>query len=267
MSQQASASAGSPAVHPNRGVKRGLPNVGLPVAESSATMLWSIARLGMTSKEAFAKQLGWNKASGNHWDTRLALLRGFKLVKVEGDQIGLSELGQKLVNDSNSESQRDARRTALLNLKAYQELVDSFNGTALPDLSALASRLRFDYGKSAEFAEKAAQAFVDSLRHANMVDASNIVRKDGAGEPPAPASGAVESQPTDDEDDELDRAFEAADDGSAREEVSDDATDTAGGLPADSNIPGNVSISATLDLSRYRADEVIEILRALRGLR
>ncbi|WP_143194096.1 hypothetical protein [Micromonospora sp. CB01531] len=272
MSQQPSTPAISSTPARNPAFKKGLPSQGLSVAESSASKLWNIARLGMTSKEAFAKQLGWNRASGNHWDTRIALLRGFKLINIDGEQIGLSELGQKLVNTSNADGQREARRIALLNLKAYRELVDSFDGTELPQLSALSSRLQFDYGKSAEFAEKAAQAFVESLHHAGMVDGLNIVRKAGIGDmPPANADQEQASIPvqrdvvedTDADDAELDRAFEAEDEPPHEEDPEQSIESTS--RPGAAYPQPALSISVSLDLSKYRADEVIQILQSLRG--
>jgi len=224
----------------------------------------------MTSKEAYAKQLGWNRASGNHWDTRVALLRGFKLVKIEGDQIGLSELGQKLVNTSNIEGQSEARRTALLSLKAYRELADSFDRTELPELSTLASRLQFDYGKSTDFAQKAAQAFIESLHHAQMVDGANIVRKGGIRYVPALPTDDTDTtedtdatEDTDEDDAELDRAFEAEDESPIEEQS---AQGSEGRAQLNVSPPQNaLSISVALDLSKYRADEVIRILQALRG--
>src|SRR5690348_1813979 len=95
--QQSSASAVS-SISANRGVKKGLPNIGLQTAENLASQLWAIARLGTTSKEAYAKQLGAKVASGSTWSTRVALLRGFGLIRIEADKIGLSPLGQQLVN-------------------------------------------------------------------------------------------------------------------------------------------------------------------------
>lgn len=261
MTDAQSADAGT-AASPNRGVKRGLPTVGLVTAETSAKSLWTAARRGTTSKEAYAKQLGWSKASGNHWDTRLALLRGFKLVKIENDQIGLSDVGLDLVNESDPTKQAAARRTALMNLKAYRDLVVNFENTELPDTSVLAARLQFDYGKTEEFAQKAAEAFVESLHHAEMLDDSNIVRRDGF----ARDAGAAKSDDTaqgeaeDSDDAELDRAFE---------EQEGKQTAATPPTPAvtrviDGGKPGTVlSIAVTLDLSKYRADEVIQILQAL----
>jgi hypothetical protein len=248
---------------PNRGVKRGLPDVGLPTAEQSAAKLWSVARRGTTSKEAYAKQLGWNKTSGNHWDKRMALLRGFGLIKATNDQIGLSELGLQIVNESNPDGQIIARRTALMKLKAYRELVESFDGTALPDITVLASRLQYDYGKKEEFAGKAAQAFVDSLKHARMLDDTNTVHREGCNSNQETALVVTDVTGLDDGDDndtELDRAFNAEEEEHGAIEGDVGATVETENI----NLPAvTVSMSVNLDLSKYRADEVVQILRAL----
>jgi len=256
----------SAAPSPNAGVKRGLPTSGLPVAEESASKLWNIARLGMTTNEAFAKQLGRKAASGSTWDTTIALLRGLGLVRHDGGQIGLSPLGQQLVNISNPDAQVEARRTALLNLKAYRELVDSFAGTELPELSVLASRLQYDYGKSTDLAMKAAEAFIESVRHADMVDGNNVLHRGGTSASTAslqvdvtyPGDPLVEEEMAAAE---IDRAFEAEAEANEEEFGEEPWDDVAEVQPTGMT----VAVSVTLDLSRYRADEVVQILRALNG--
>lgn len=251
----------------NKGVKQGLPATGLPTAEQAAGKLWNVARLGTATPEAFARQFGDKvKPSGGAWDTRMALLRGFKLLRFEGKQMGLSELGQRLVNSSDLNEQTRARRTAVLTLKAYRELVEAFNGTTLPEAAALASKLQFEYGKTEEFARRAAQAFIESLRHAAMLGADNVVHKDGVGHilptVPAPAEPNLPDAPTDGDFQDaadaaqIDLAFgeEDADEGSP--ESSDERLPIADRTPA-------VSLALTLDLSKYTAPEVVTLLRTL----
>jgi hypothetical protein len=253
---------------PNRGVKKGLPATGLRAAEDAAGKLWEVARLGTASPEAFARQFGEKaKASGSTWDTRLAVLRGFKLVRFEGKQIGLSELGQRLVNISDSAGQIKARQTAVMNLKAYRELVDAFDGTALPDMSVLATRLQFEYGKNEDFAGRAAQAFVDSLKHADMLDQDNVVRKAGvtAAVPVVPPGlESLVKEPVEPDDDEaqaaeIDRAFDGDDPETQVGEAAFSSLQQVGSTP----VAPNVSLAVTLDLSNFRADEVVKILATL----
>jgi hypothetical protein len=252
---------------PQKGVKQGLPATGLAAAEDAAGKLWAVARLGTASPEAFARQFGEKaKASGGTWNTRVAVLRGFKLIRFEEKQIGLSELGQQLVNTSDPAGQATARRQALMNLKAYRELVDAFNGTAIPDHGVLATKLQFEYGKKEDFAQRAAQALLDSLSHAQMLD-GGIVRKDGVSSgvsstSTAPLPGTDEQTPADDDETraaEIDRAF-SDDDADPGAPPADEIEPS---LPATTLAKPNKSLAVTLDLSGFRADEVLEILAAL----
>lgn len=165
---------------------------------------------------------------------------------------------------SNPAQQLAARRRAVLHLKAYRELVESFDGTTLPDQPSLAARLKFEYGKKDDFAEEAAKAFLDSLVFAEMIDSTGIVRKNGA--------DAAQLAPIgDDEDEQAELIDDAFDDG-AEDETDGSEGDGGGADPSDELYlpvraatagPAHVTISVSLDLSKYRADEVIEILRAL----
>ncbi len=237
--------------------------------------LWEVARLSLTPSMAYAVKLGRKSASSGSWSRLVAVLRGFGLVRVEGDQIGLSQLGQELVNVSNPAQQMAARRTAVLRLKAYRELVESFDGTTLPDQPSLAARLKFEYGKKNDFAEEAAKAFLDSLVFAEMIDSAGVVRKNGA-------DAAHEAPPEDDEDEQaelIDDAFDdAAADHTEDDEIDFEAVgenrDAVGSADSDKvqnpewlamSGPAQVTISVSLDLSKYRADEVIQILRTLNG--
>jgi hypothetical protein len=276
MSDNNAGAAQAPAAA-NKGVKQGLPATGLPVAAAAAQKLWNVARLGTVTPEAYARQFGDKaKASGGAWDTRLATLRGFKLVRSEGKNIGLSDLGRQLVNTSNPSGQTEARRTAVMSLKAYRDLVESFDGTSLPEKSALAAKLQFEYGKTTDFSQRAAQAFIDSLKFAEMLDQDDVVRAKGvAATPPIallsdveepgepvndPRLGEAQEMAVADEDEdavEIDRAF--AGDENSKELAESTTTFTA----STANLTPTVSLAMTLDLSRFRAEEVIQILSAL----
>lgn len=244
----------------NKGVKKGLPVTGLPAAEDAAQKLWGVARLGKTTHEAFARQFGPRaKASGSTWDTRIALLRGFKLIDTEANQIGLSELGQQLVNASSPEGQAAARRSAMTHLRAYRELIESFDGTQLPDIDVLATRLQFEYGKTEDIASKAAQAFVESLDHAGMRGQDGLVRLSVSASSEVLDSTIVEANEEEEEADaeQIDAAF-------AEEELPDE-TLPIDGAPAAREGSADVSVSVTLDLSSFSAEDVVKILGALRG--
>lgn len=240
---------------------------GLAEAESSASKFWDVARRGMTAYAAFAKAIGLNKTSGGAWDARLAHLRGFGLIVVKPDEIGLSELGLDLVQDFDPDKRLAARRKALLTLKSYRELVGDYDQTKLPETDNIASKLEFEYGKSSDFAKQAAAGFVASLSHAQMLDGSNVVHKDGvvagqaapkgqAAARPSLGEGTTVEEPTEDQiDQEIDDAFDHVDDPDLEEPPFVDPSVGAGAA--------TVALSLSLDLSRYPASEVITILRAL----
>lgn len=254
-----------PAVIPaNKGVKQGLPASGLPSAEDAATKLWNVARLGTVPPEAFARQFGDKaKASGGAWSTRIAILRGFKLIRHEEKNIGLSELGRQIVDKSNPRAQREARRTAVLNLKAYRDLMESFSGAALPELEALATRLQFEYGKTEDFATRAAKAFVESLKHAEMLVADKIVTRDGVTGSSAPTPNPLASPAYEIEDETADELSDAEIDAAFDEEELGDEVGEESAEEGDAHLATSITLSVKLDLSQFRAEEVIQILKAL----
>jgi len=249
---------GTSGAHPAKGVRKGLPTQGLRQAEESATRLWEVARRGMTAKEAFAKEVGMTSVKGGAWDKRMALLNGFGIIKLSDTEIGLSDLGLDLVQDFDESKRRAARRKAFFNLKAYRELVDDFDGTELPEKGRLAGKLQFEYGKTEEFAQQAADSFIDSLLHAGLLDANNYVRKDGVVSAVRTETG-VQDADRDDETDEIDAAF--GDEGDGEDGAARERELLIRSVPHDADMA--LSLRVTLDLSRYRADEVVDILRAL----
>ncbi|HJQ01016.1 MAG TPA: hypothetical protein VJ851_05410 [Jatrophihabitans sp.] len=253
---QADQTAPAPA---NKGVKQGLPSMDLPAAEGAAMKLWNVARLGTTTKQAFASAVGRKSASGGSWDMFLAALRGYGLVEVNGGQIGLSPIGQQVVNPSDPEKQRAARRTAITTLKAYRELVTAFEGTPPPSKEALAGRLQFEYGKQQDVAAKAAQAFLSSIVHADMIDAAGNVTSSGANVGPSPErTNASDESSKEEPAAKIDRAEEAEDSDHGLGEIA------RGALSRRLENRGSpVTLALSLDLSRFEAAEIIEILCAL----
>lgn len=249
----------------NLGVKKGLPSRSLKDAEANAAKVWEVARRGTAKAGAVASALKLKGPTGGGWDRNIALLRAFGLVKVDGDDVSLTELGIDAVQDADLVRRQEARRKAFFKVRAYTELVDSYDGDELPPTANIASKLRFDYGKTEEKAMEAAEAFVESLRHAQLLDGTvvrNVAATHGAAAPIAPSDrteitpdAETEEQTEDSADEDLEEALDAA--------WEDDEVDDEERGPADGTAEAAVSLSITLDLSSFRADEVIEILRAL----
>lgn len=259
----AGAVAGPPS--PNLGVKKGLPGRSLKVAEASAEVLWQVARNGVVAHDAYAKKLGMTGASGGGWRRRLALVRAFGLVEATKTDIGLSEIGHAVVQTADAARRLAARRQAFFKVQAYADLVASYDGTELPAVEHIAAKLQYDFGKTPEAATEAAQAFVESLGHAGLLDNGDIVRKAGAGS--GPPIDVAEVDPVDvertdrghDDEDEDEDEDEGPWDEEDLEDVFDDAESEDPGVSGDER----VTLALTLDLSHFRSDEVIEILVAL----
>jgi hypothetical protein len=250
---------------PTKGWKKGLPRVGLKTAEEAAAKLWESARRSSCATDVFAKALGLTAASGSQWDLKLALLRGYKLIEFKDEQIALSPLGQRLINGADKQQQIAARREALQNLKAYKELIDTFVGTPLPTKESLATTLEYEYGKGRAVAEMSAQAFLNSLTFAQMVSPSGRVTLDGTDAATKPTRDSIVEKEDERAAEELDAAeeeIEAEEEIAASlDEVEDFAHDEE--MVVLRHAAGGISLAVTLDLSQFRADEVIQILREL----
>jgi hypothetical protein len=245
---------------PGTGVKKGLPVQSLKTAEQAAQKLWEVARRGAVAPEAYAKQLGLTKASGGAWRAKLALLRGFGLVTVSKTDIRLSDLGLDIIRTDDDSKRQAARRKSFFKVRVYKELVDAYAGEELPERDQIASKLEFQFGRSAEAAQQAAGAFIESLKHAGLLDHSNTVLRSqheaASNEAGSPIGGAA------DDSDEFAGEFEDAvdDDGDDLGEPVRQHQAAAEIEPVSDRL---VSLTVTLDLSGFRAEEVLEILRAL----
>jgi hypothetical protein len=147
-------SGDAPARSFGRGVKKGLPTLGLVEAEDAASKIWGVARRGTAAPTALAKEFGLGKASGGTWRARLAHLRGFGVIREDDEEIGLSPVGLDLVQDFDEGRRLAARRKAFMTLKSYRELVDEYNETQLPATDKIASKLEHEYGKAADLLSK-----------------------------------------------------------------------------------------------------------------
>lgn len=247
------------------GWKKGLPARSLKDAEKAAGKVWAVARRGSAPAEAIAQALNLKNASGSSWDLSIALLRGFGLVNFKDMEVSLTPLGIDILQDADDATRQEARRTAFLKLPAYRDLIEAYGGEELPSEDNIASKLKFEYGKSEDKAVQAARAFVESLKHAGLLDGDRVATTGGnatssyvpsvlpsAGQAPG-ANGDVDV--TEDEvEEDIEEALDAAWD--AEDEEGDHVAEAP-------DTPSNVTLSMTLDLSKYRSDEVIAILAAI----
>ena len=195
------------------------------------------------------------------------MLRGLGIINVTGDKVKLTQLGLDLVQDYDEEKRHAGRVAAIQSLRAYRELVDAFDGSALPSRAALSSRLKYEYGKTDEFAGQAADAFIDSLEFAGMLDSLGVVHAKGVASKEVVDVSVEEVNPEEQEavTAELEEIFGAPDSAEIAPEVASESEETATNAtqgPVGAT-EGAVSLEVTLDLSDFEADEVIRILQAL----
>lgn len=254
----------------NAGVKRGLPAKSLIEAEASALKVWDAARLGVASKDAVATALGMKAASGGAWARAVALLRVFGLIEVKDGGVSLSTVGLDIVQDADADKRRTARLSAFMGVRPYAELLDAYKGTELPGLDKIASKLRFDYGKTEDAAAQSAKAFVDSIRHVGLLagnwvvsgperTAPDVVEEDGRAEPGnrdgAQDGGEEVAEETPTPAPELEPEPEPPAVSSSRALVPIEHSSATR--------DGAVTLAITLDLSGFRPDEVVQILRSV----
>lgn len=272
--------------------KRGVPRISLEVAEGYAKHLWDVARGGSTSEGVLAKQIGGEtaKASGGTWRTKVASLNYWGLIEqMPGSQLKLSEIGLRIVRLSEPEVVAAARRDALLQVKAYENILQAADGHELPATAGIAGKFHYDFEMSESDASRAADAFVSSVERAGISGTDGIVRLSGAHR----AAESDGDTPDVDETGRTDAALEpdihpAVPEGEEPEaDLDADAdADVAGGGRGDgpkrqpreelapeppvyrreiavpTADPG-VSLRVKIDMSDWAADDVVKVLSAL----
>lgn len=238
--------------------KRGMPRVSLAVAETYAGGVWEAARLGAAPQVSVARAISGKDdatASGGNWRAKVAALRIFHLIETPGGQMKLSEIGLSVVNSADPHKQREARRRAVLAVEPYAAVLQQSAGHPLPPAASLAGRFEFDYGLSKDDAKIAADAFIASAKHAEILDAAGVVSV--GGELPAPPDG--------DPNDEV-RTTEAS--GTDEVPAADAAPVVANAdvLAAQPIRPpvvggaGSVEIAVTINMTKWPVEDVLTVL-------
>jgi hypothetical protein len=162
--------------------KQGVPRTSLATAEIYAEGVWAAARLGTAPPLSVARAISGKddvSASGGRWRAKVTAMRVFHLIEKSEDHMKLSELGLAVINKSDPANQRDGRRRAVLGVEPYAKVLRQSDGTALPDLGVLAGRFEYDYALSPEDATSTAAYFIESVKHAELIDEEGFVRING----------------------------------------------------------------------------------------
>lgn len=230
-----------------------IPRAGLESAEELARKLWDLSRGSAVEKGAFGKHIG-NKETSGPFATKLALLRYFSLVEDVDGKIQLSTIGRDIVRDDAPAKREAARQQAFRGVPNYQSLLDRFVDHGLPTVDSLATTLHYEFSLKEDAANKAASAFIESAKLADLADEAGAVN---VGEP-SPAEQPEETE----QPEEIGGV-----NGQREESAPQTATSSAPPVhPLEQRVvssAAHVSVSVSLDLSAFDVDEVLRILAAI----
>lgn len=123
---------------------------------------------------------------------KVSTARMFGLIDYEREQISLTDLGSKIVDQKN---EREAKADAFLNVPLYRKVYEDFKGKTLPPRPAPFERVIVNYGVSSKQKSKARRAFERSAQQAGFFEhgSDRLVK-------PATVSGTSESRQENKED-------------------------------------------------------------------
>lgn len=278
MAEDQDGQAGASGKVPVARAKRGVPRMTLETAEEFAKAVWAVARSGMTSEGVVAKHIGGEgaKASGGAWRRKVASVKYFGLIDTLPDsQLKLSDLGLRVVRESEPETVKEARKAAVLQVEPYKKILQTADGHELPASAGISGTFHYDYEMSQSDADKAATAFEESVRRAGLLDEQGVVRvsavpggainSDEEDTPPpddpkskGKGAGYPEFEP---KDEILDTKLEDEPRSRDRDKGSDHASWPKFDVPITS--ASGVSLRMKIDMSDWNADDVVKVLRAI----
>lgn len=249
--------------------KGGVPRVPLATAESYARSLWNTARRAEAIPIAVARAISGKpdaKAEGGAWRTKAASLRVFNLVaRLSNENLKLSEIGLALVDESNPDGQKQARRQAILSVPVYLKLLTDHNGNPLPAESTVATTFEFQYDLATAAAKEAAGVFAASVTHAGLIDANGNIQIDTSEVPselqPETSTMAKPAKTT--------KSTKTTAETTPSELVphTPENEQTNFNAPPPRNAAGGsaapVGVNVTIDMSKWQADDVLSVLKVL----
>lgn len=154
----------------------------MATAETYARAVWDTARRGEALPVAVARAISGKddaKAAGGAWRAKPAAMRVFNLVaRLNNENLKLSEIGLALVDQSDPDGQKRARRQAVLSVASYLKILKDHNGNTLPAQSAVATIFEFQYDVSTSAAKEAAAIFAESVKYAGLIDGNGNIKID-----------------------------------------------------------------------------------------
>jgi hypothetical protein len=141
---------------------------------------------------AVMAQMGVPKTTDRRWAYGIPAAAQFGLIERVGrgddGRIKLTELATRIVLPTTPEEGMAARVAAFRTPQLYSKLLERFAGHPVPQKEGLRNLLFREFGIVESMAAYAAEAFLDSLKDAGLVNANNSISVNGAA-PPAVANG------------------------------------------------------------------------------
>lgn len=133
------------------------------------------------------REMGVAKATDRNWAYGIPGAIQFGLVerigRGETGRIKVTDLGLRVVLASSPDVERAAKIAAFRKPELYTSLLERFAGAPLPSKEGLRNLLYTDYKIVESMAPIAAEAFIDSVKVAGLVNANNVISAEGSGAP------------------------------------------------------------------------------------
>jgi hypothetical protein len=143
------------------------------------------------------KEMGIDKVTDRKWAYGIPAAKQFGLVERVGrgdaGRIKLTDLGQRVALPGPGE-EKLSKVTALRAPPLYAKLLERYAGHPVPPKEGLKNILHREYDIVESMAPGAAEAFIDSLHTAGVVNEQNLILIDGA---PSQAKAAITPPPKD----------------------------------------------------------------------
>jgi hypothetical protein len=137
------------------------------------------------------KEMGIEKITDRKWAYGIPAAKQFGLVERIGrgdtGRIKLTDLGQRVALPGPGE-EKLSKVTALRTPPLYAKLLERYAGHPVPPKEGLKNILHREYGIVESMAPGAAEAFIESLQTAGVVNEQNLIMVDGAESPDKPVT-------------------------------------------------------------------------------
>jgi hypothetical protein len=248
--------------------KGGVPRATLEVAESYAKAVWDTAKRSEAMPVIVARAITGKanaKAEGGAWREKPAAMRVYSLLaRLNNGNLKLSPIGLALVDGSNPEGQKHARRQAVLGVASYLQLLTDHNGSPLPSENTVATTFEFQYEVPPASAKEAAVIFAESVKYAGLLDSNGNIQIDSS-EVPDELEPETSTMPKAPKAPKL--AGETASTPPATVTPPQPVAPSVGQTTFDAPPPpaagAAVGVNVTIDMSKWQADDVLSVLKVL----